>query len=171
MLLLQGCMASPPDGQAGGSNMSSILALIIIIIIFILPIVIVKNKRKNYIEKYITFLGKNGKHLTSEDENLLRTLVKSHYKNTIIWSISGVVIYGLLGSRIISLSPSDMKYAVIFNLLIMILNILFAFSKFKRSCPYCKNKVKLDAERCPKCTKDIGNSWVGKPILEQFHKG
>jgi hypothetical protein len=139
-----------------------IIFLVIIIILFILPVVIVKNKGKNYLEKYISFLNNNGIRLSIEDENLIRFLVKDRYRDTIRWFIIGICISGF--------SPI-IPFIGIISFLIIIFTFFSAFSKFSRECPYCRSKVNLSAERCHKCTKYIGNWWVGEPILEQYHKG
>lgn len=138
-----------------------IIALGILVILLILPIIVAKNKSKEYIEEYIIFLNKNGIRVSLEDENLIRYLVKERYKNT----INGVVFALIIG--IFSFIP----FALIISFIIIIITFISSFRKFQRSCPYCHNTVKLSTERCHKCTKYISNWWVGKPILEQFHRG
>lgn len=167
LLLFQGCMNSSENGQASGFMGSSIVLIVIVLLVVIIPIIRVKNKGKDYTENYKRFLTKNGKNLTPEDANLIKILVKNQYNNTLRWSIIPIIM--ILFIR--NIPPSSIQYVVILLFLILIFNWFFAFSKFLRLCPYCKNKINLDSEKCPKCTKYIGDSWIAKPILEQLHKG
>ncbi len=176
IFLTQGCMA-PPSGQgSGGSYISFIIKMTFMSIIYILPIVSIRNKGKNYLKNYIGFLNKNGDKLTTEDQNLITALVKNNYKIITTLSISSIVFWGILFSVPIFYSPIDEKYepyiigSSIFILLLLILNFILVFLKLQRLCPFCKNKVTYDTDRCSKCTKDISNNWLGKPMLEQFHK-
>ena len=173
ILFFQGCTPQPPSEQGGGGStlLSTIIMLFsiaIIITLIILPIIIVKSKAKNYVEKYTTFLDKNGKSLNLEDKKLLSTLVKNNYKIVIRLSIACIFVIFLM--FITAHDKNGYQYGPPIIILITTFNFFVTSYKFKRSCPYCNGNVKLNAERCTKCTKDISNNWVGNPILEKFQK-
>ena len=137
--------------------------VVIIIVIFIGPYINAKSYGKKYMEEYLNFFKKNGIQVSIEDQNLLKIFVRKRSNGNLEASIFAFCLYLVFYNNL-----NVIVFIII--IIVMILNYISSYTKFKRSCPYCESRVKLSSDRCHKCTKNISNYWVGKPILEQYHK-